>query len=281
MLNREHVIVAYGQELGYHHGAKFQILSAWNHWYSRPDVGVCVVTDKPDLFKGYPIRILEITSQNFFKWSLNGLQHFGIKLRAFEYAMQTSQSLISLLLDTDTYWIKNPECLVKKICDGQAIMFCDEGSIKGSRNLSINRFNEALTDQAIAWGDMTYQLTTESRMLNSSIIGLHKNNIEIIDKAFHLFSALEPLVDAHTVEQFSLGETLRLENIKVNFGASYTRDWSSIGRKNYVTPILYQFFNRHGENDFSSHLANLNSIEIRRPANVFIRQKLAKLCGKN
>ena len=29
MHEREHVVIAYGQELGYQHGAKFQILSAW------------------------------------------------------------------------------------------------------------------------------------------------------------------------------------------------------------------------------------------------------------
>lgn len=278
MHKREHVIVAYGQELGYHHGAKFQILSAWQRWYSHPDVSVCVVTDKPEIFEGYPVRILKITEQNSKDWSLNGLQHFGIKLRAFEYAMTTSAIPVAMLLDTDTYWVKNPGFLAKKICEAQAVMFCDEGLIKGSRNVSINRFNEALTGRVVTWGKGTnYQLAPESRMLNSSIIGLHQNKIQILDQAFELFKVLEPLVDAHTVEQFALGETLRLANVDVKFGSTYTRDWSSIGRKNYATPLLRKFFEQHGENDFNIHLEHLDSISIRRPLKILLKQKITRM----
>ena len=282
MRNREHVVVAYGKELGYHHGAKFQILSAWERWYSNPDASICVVTDKPEIFDGYPVRILEITERHSKEWSLNGLQHFGIKLKAFEYAMGTSKASVSMLLDTDTYWIRNPEPLAEQIGEGQALMFCDEGLVRGSRNKSINRFNEALTDQYVIWGGgMTYELTSKSRMLNSSIIGLHQRNIGSIERAFHLFSSLEPLVNAHTVEQFALGETFRMEKVNVKFGASYTRDWSSTGRKNYATPVLQKFFQKYGENDFLSHLKYCHKIAIRRPTKVFLQQKLTKFWNPN
>lgn len=281
MQKREHVVVAYGQELGYQHGAKFQILSAWKRWYSQPGVSVCVVTDKPELFERYPIRTIKITEQNVRDWSLNGLQHFGIKLRALEHSMRTTEAPVSVLLDTDTYWIRNPESLANGICDGRAIMFCDEGKISGTRNTSINRFNEGLANQSVEWGELNYELSPKSRMLNSSIVGLHKNNIEILVEAFQLFSVLEPLVNAHTVEQFALSETLRVNKFDVKFGSSYTRDWSSIGRKDYATPILKQFFERHGENDFEKHLANLDSLVIKRPLKTFVKQKLARFRSLN
>ena len=160
-------------------------------------------------------------------------------------------------------------------------MFCDEGKVHGTRNTSINRFNEALQNRKVDCGDTYYELSSESRMRNSSIIGLHNENIAILDKAFDLFAKLEPLVDAHTVEQFALSEALRLGGFKVAFGSAFTSDWSSIGRKDYVTPILKQFFEEHGENDFNRHLSNIGSISIRRPLNVLFRQKLLRLKTKN
>ena len=64
-----------------------------------------------------------------------------------------------MLLDTDTYWIRNPESLARVIQDGRAVMFCDEGAVKGTRNTSIDRFNEGLANQSVAWGDLNYQLS--------------------------------------------------------------------------------------------------------------------------
>ena len=277
----EHVLVAYGDELGYHHGAKFQILAAWQKWYSKLDVSVCVVTDKPELFSDYPVRIIQITSQDAHNWSLAGTQHFGIKLRALEKAMHTTDAPASLLLDTDTYWSKNPRPLINQIKPNKAVMFCDEGQIRGTRNLSINRFNEGLRNREIPWADTSYKLSNLSRMYNSSMIGLHKNNIDLLARAFELFSALEPHVEAHTVEQFSLGETLRLNGVCVSFGSRYTRDWSSIGRKNYATPILKEFFEKFGENDFNTHLKQIDSIRITRPLKILIQQKIARLKGQS
>lgn len=280
MYELEHVIVAYGDNIGYHHGAKFQVLSAWHKWYSKSDVGVCVVTDKPELFECYPVRLVQITEQDAYDWSLSGTQHFGIKLRSLEKAMLTGNVDVSLLLDTDTYWRKNPRLLANRIKPNHAVMFCDEGQIKGTRNVSINRFNEGLENLEIPWANSSYKLSNLSHMYNSSIIGLHKNNIDLLARAFELFSALEPHVEAHTVEQFSLGETLRLNGVSVSFGSRYTRDWSSIGRKNYATPILNDFFETFGENDFDTHLKQVNSIKINRPLKTLIQQKFARLKGK-
>lgn len=278
----QHVIIAYGEELGYHHGAKFQILTAWKkNWYSKRDANVCVVTDKPELFANYPVRLIQITSQDAYDWSLGGLQHFGIKLRALEKAMRTSDAPASLLLDTDTYWKKNPRTLSNHIKTDHAVMFCDEGPINGTSNLSINRFNEGLQNKEILWGGKRYKLSSQSRMHNSSIIGLHKNNTALLARAFELFSALEPHVDAHTVEQFSLGETFRLNGVSVSFGSRYTKDWSSIGRKNYATPLLNDFFETLGENEFNTHLKQIDSIKITRPLRVLIQQKIARLKGNS
>jgi hypothetical protein len=276
----EHVLIAYGDQLGYHHGAKYQILRCWDRWYSGEGKSVCIVTDKPQIFEGYPLRVLQITEQQIKEWSLGGLQHFGIKIKGLELAVETGMAEKYLLLDTDTYWVKDPSDLVGRIRQNSFVMYCDEGFIKNNKNKSISRFEEGLDNQTIAYGDKLYQLENDSRMLNSSIIGLHVSDVGLLDEAFKLFSVLEPLVEAHTVEQFSLAEALRRHRFHVEFGRSHTRDWSSIGRKNYVTPLLQSFFIQYGEHDFSRHLTLWNQIKVKRPLRTLLRQKYQRLVSK-
>jgi hypothetical protein len=279
--NVEHILVAYGQQRGYHHGAKYQILRSWDKWYSRKSSSVCVVTDKPDLFANYPIRVVEITEAQRMDWSLGGMQHFGIKLKALEMAGHTSGADRLVLLDTDTYWIKDPIKLIGMINPKQAVMFCDEGLVRNTKNTSIHRFTEALNNRSVPWEFGTYRLSETARMLNSSIIGLHIKDISILQKAFALFSVLEPLVEAHTVEQFALGETFNMEQFVLTMGDKYTSDWSSIGRKDYATPVLADFFNEFGETAFSEHLKNWQRIKIQRPFRVFASQKINRWLTKH
>lgn len=276
----EHVLIAYGDQLGYHHGAKYQILRCWARWYSGEGRSVCVVTDKPQIFEGYPLRVLQITEGQIKEWSLEGLQHFGIKIKGLELAVETGVAEKYLLLDTDTYWVKDPSDLVDKIRPHRSVMYCDEGFIKNNRNKSIGRFEEGLDNQIIEYGDKVYQLEDGSRMLNSSIIGLHLSDVTVLDEAFKLFNALEPLVEAHTVEQFSLAEVFRRHDFNVEFGRSHTRDWSSVGRKNYVTPLLQSFFAQYGEHDFSRHLTFWNQIKVKRPFKTLLFQKFDRTVSK-
>ena len=276
----EHILIAYGDQLGYHHGAKYQILRCWHRWYSGEGNSVCVVTDQPQIFDGYPLRVLRVTERQTKEWTLDGLQHFGIKIKGLELAAKTGTAEKYLLLDTDTYWVKDPAKLVNRIRPNSFVMYCDEGCIKNNRNKSINRFEEGLRDKIIKYGEQVYQLENDSRMLNSSIIGLHASDVGLLDEAFELFSVLEPLVEAHTVEQFSLAEVLRRHKCHIEFGRSYTRDWSSIGRKNYVSPLLRSFFSEYGEHDFSKHLTLWNRIKVKRPLETLLLQKYERVVSK-
>ena len=97
----EYVIVCYGDNLGYHHGAKYQILSAYKHWYSNDNSITCVVTDKPELFESYPCRLLELDSEKRHKCSLGGTQHFGIKLGGIAWGQRTDPAKGCLGLETE------------------------------------------------------------------------------------------------------------------------------------------------------------------------------------
>lgn len=270
-----HIIVAYGDQLGYQHGAKYQILRLLSQFKSV-EQNISVVTDHPTLFGRYPVNVLHLDRSKIESWGGEGTDHFGIKLKGYEWASQQARSDYCVLLDTDMFWTRDPSELIRHMQNGRVIIYQDEGTIIGSKDKSIQRFKEGLTGHRLRWAGGTYELEAESRMYRSSIIGMCRKHLDLINDAFDLFKVLSPYVQAHTVEQFALSECLRLNKVEVFEGRKYTNDWSSTGKKDYLTPILAQFFEKEGEHEFNAHLEKWKSIPLRRPAKEFFKQKINK-----
>ena len=118
-------------------------------------------------------------------------------------------------------------------------------------------------------------------MWASNLLGLNQSHEKILDYAFELFSIIEPHVEAHTVEQFSIAEAARILDHRKVETHKYLNNWSSTGRKNYVTAVLGQFFEQFGECDFDEHLLNWEQIKIKRPVREFLNQKINRALGAN
>lgn len=276
----QHVLICYGGKLGYYHGAKYQILKNFC-WYEHSSI--CVVTDNPELFKNYPVRIVLLNDVDMRHWSLEGENHFGIKINGLFEAIQTADPKIqkSILLDTDMFWKSNPEKIAAKINELSIVFYEDEGPVFGSADKSIQQYDKALRKRSINYGIGRYELTSRSHMWRSSLIGIHHSRKQLLPDAFELFSALNPLVTAHTIEQFALGETARLQGLQIESAKNSLDDWSSIGRKNYATPVLEEFFVENGETDFLRHLASFQAIKINRPFTTLLKQKIDRFFSSN
>ena len=271
--NLQHVLICYGGELGYYHGAKYQILKNFQ-WFKHN--AICVVTERPDLFEGYPVRAIGLNNHQLEEWSLKGNDHFGIKLQGLRLAIDSSPPSIqrSLLLDTDMYWNRDPSFLTTEISPGSIVLYQNEGRISASKNISIRRYQQALLDREIIYQEVKrYGLDYHSEMWGSATVGIHHENSQLLFDAFSLFEKLSPIVNAHTVEQFALSEAARIGGYCRKSAKKYIGDWSSIGRKNYATPILDGYFKSHGEHDFAKHLATFKQINLRRPLLTLIQQK--------
>jgi hypothetical protein len=276
---RNHVLVCYGNQLGYFHGAKYQILRGY-HWLKNQHI--CVVTDRPEIFDGYPVNVLALDQKQVDIWSLKGQNHFGIKLLGLQLAIKSSPSHVnkSILLDTDMFWVRDPSQIDKLINDRSCALYQDEGHIKSSKNASIRRYEEGLGTNRFVSDLWQYELSAGSKMWGSAIIGIDHSNSHLLEKAFDLFKLLSPHVKAHTVEQFALAETLRLHEIKSIAAKHLVDHWSSIGKKNHATPILADFFATYGEHNFSAHLGYVNQIQIKRPISVLLKQKIDRWKNK-
>jgi hypothetical protein len=270
----EFVLVAYGSNLGYVHGAKYQIIKLIQTVGHIPDV--CVVTDNPLLFQNYPCRVLILNPEKINDWSLGGYDHFGIKLQGLLWAAKTTNSPKVLLLDTDMYWIKDPRELGDRITRSSVVLYQNEGSIIGAKNLSLQRFEEGLLGKVLMFEAGEYSLSYSTEMWGSAMIGLSVDNMSILESAFELFNIVSKEVKAHTIEQFALSEVLRLRGINRTPGKRFVGNWSSTGRKNYVTPLLAEFFSKYGEHDFEAHVNALPKIKIQRPLKVFLTQKIKR-----
>lgn len=271
--NLQHVLICYGNELSYYHGAKYQILKNF-HWFKHN--AICVVTERPELFKDYPARVIELNDRQLEEWSLKGSDHFGIKLQGLKLAIDSSPPSIqrSLLLDTDMYWARNPSPFATEISPGSIVLYQNEGRVIASKNISIQRYQQALLGREVIYQEVKrYSLDFDSEMWGSATIGIHHENSQLLSNAFSLFEILSPIVDAHTVEQFALSEASRIRGYCRKAAKKYIDDWSSIGRKNYATPILAKYFKSHGEHDFTRHLATFKRIKLRRPLSTLIQQK--------
>ena len=270
---RNHVLICYGSHLGYYHGAKYQILRGY-HWLNGQHI--CVVTDRPELFGGYPVNVLALEQEQIQAWTLKGQNHFGIKLRGLQMAIASAPTNIktSILLDTDMFWVKDPSQIEQAINTDSCALYQDEGHVKGSKNSSIRRYEEGLGAQRFVSDIWRYELSDESKMWGSAIIGIDNSNGHLLGEAFDLFKLLSPHVKAHTVEQFSLAETFRAHKIKPVAAKHLVDHWSSIGKKNYATPLLAEFFAIYGEHDFNAHLNRVNLIQIKRPLSVLLKQKI-------
>ncbi len=270
----ENVLICYGAQLGYHHGAKYQLLRSLAIHGSEPKF--CIVTDRPELFEGYPCRTLTLGDDHLVGWSLNNRNHFGIKLKGLEWAANTSNAENILLLDTDMYWKRNPKDIIKKLDQNTFALYRNEGNIFDSKNKSIQKFEISLTNKTFPLRDDMYRVSKCSQMWGSAIIGLATQNSRKLAEAFELFEILDSHVEAHTVEQFALAEVLRIGGFKKIECRNYVSDWSSIGRKKYATPVLANFFNTYGENAFETHVKHVSEIKIKRPFGTLISQKIER-----
>jgi hypothetical protein len=65
-------------------------------------------------------------------------------------------------------------------------------------------------------GGIAYRFTPASQMYNAGVIGLHRDDQELVNLALELCDALLDFGSRiHTAEQFSVSEALRISNIKI------------------------------------------------------------------
>ena len=123
-----------------------------------------------------------------------------------------------LFLDTDTYFHKSPLPLFDLIQPNQALFYLNEGLIYNRNRFQV--YIDNLEGKPIQIDNYIYELSKDSAMWGSLMVGIMPNMRPSIDWADKLMQEFIHIVPAHTIEPFSLAESL-LKKYRMTEGKKY------------------------------------------------------------
>jgi hypothetical protein len=269
--------IVFGENKGYYDGAKFSLLTFMN-WVSNEDpIEIVILTENPDEFESYPVTVFPISAQQRNEWSLDGKYHFRIKNRGMAYIMDqlelTEQDKI-LFLDTDTYFHKSPLPLFDLIQPNQALFYLNEGLIYNRKRFQV--YIDHLEGKCIQIDNDVYELSKESAMWGSLMVGIMPNMRSSLDWADKLMQVFIEMVPAHTIEPFSLAESL-LRKYKMTEGKKYVSLYSTSRKKEHVIPITAEFLNKCQALPIDKQISLAQKVIIKRSAFKVVKQRILHL----
>ncbi|MEJ5061851.1 MULTISPECIES: hypothetical protein [unclassified Pseudomonas] len=191
------VYLVFGPET-YHQEAVFSIASALGRLRETPDAAldIQVFSDNPQPYKHLPVRVRPLDEETRRRWSEPHGYHFRAKHVALRTVLEESE--IALLIDTDTFFHCSPLKLFERVQPGTLLCndyYAEYGNNK--ENLLYRALSSTLREKGLADDQMM--------LLNSGVIGLHKQDIQVLDRSIALIDELYPSAKtAYTLEEFCL-----------------------------------------------------------------------------
>ena len=269
--------IVYGENQSYYDGAKFSVLT-FMHWISNEDpVEVVILTEKPEEFIGYPVKVLKISDEQKKTWSLDGTYHFRIKNRGLAFVMDKlklkNEDKI-LFFDSDTYFHKSPLKLFDFIKPNQALFYLNEGLIYDRKRFNV--YIKHLEGRRIEIEGCTYKLTKKSALWGSLMVGIMPNMRSSLEWSDKLLLKFYDLVPSHTIEPFALSETL-LRNYKLVEGKNFVSLYSTSRKKEYASKILNNFFLQNENKSIVNKIELAQKVKIKRPLFILLKQRFSRL----
>lgn len=232
------VYLVFGAET-YHQEAVFSIASALAWLRETPDaaIDIQVFSDNPQPYEHLPVRIRPLDAETRQKWSEPHGYHFRIKHVALRSVLEEHE--MALLIDTDTFFHCSPLKLFERVQPG--ILLCNDyyaryGDNKTSllyRTLSATLLDKGLTDDHM-------------RLLNSGVIGLHRQDAHVLDRSIALIDELFPSAQgAYTLEEFCLS-VAAYRTLDVNKCPDLIHHYWS--RKHLFRAKVQAWVAKHGDN---------------------------------
>lgn len=193
----------YGKDQRYQRQMIFSILTALRCLgTNRSQCRIAVLSDHPELVAGLPVDHLLLTAEDIATWSNNGKFYHRLKPLALRRALQHYGTPVALI-DTDTCFISNPMALFERITPRQSLMHCPEYALGSNPQLPlVEKIGEGIQLGPL-W------VTPHSKMLNSGVVGMHPDNLPLIDTIVDLTDRLHALAPHFTSEQLATSLVLQ------------------------------------------------------------------------
>jgi len=272
--NRKIILyIVYGDDEGYYDGAKYSFLTLMNWIEEKDPIEIVVLTEKPEKFIGYPVKTISIEVHQKKEWSLSGAYEFRIKNRGLAHVMNkmklNSHDKI-LFFDTDTYFHKSPLPLFELIKFNQAVFYLNEGLIYNKKRFNV--YLENLKGKKINYDGQCYELSDDSEIWGSLMIGIMPNMLSSLEWADKLMIQFFEIVPSHTIESFSLSEIL-LKKYKIVEGKRFVSLYSTRRKKEYAVKILSKFFQENKMLSIKDQVFLAQKLKIKRPFFILIKQR--------
>jgi hypothetical protein len=268
--------IVYGDDQGYYDGAKFSFLT-FKYWAKNQEVEIVVLTEKPKEFYDYEVNIITLPKVKKNEWSFNGQYHFRIKNRGLAFVMDQlklkGEDKI-LFFDTDTYFHKSPLPLFNLIQPNQALFYLNEGLIYKRKRFNV--YVKHLAGKQIEIEGKKYELSRKSALWGSLMVGIMPNMRPSLEWADLLMMEFYKMVPSHTIEPFSLSESL-LRKYNIVEGKRYVSLYSTSRKKEHVVKILSNFFKLHHSKDISEQISLAQKIKIKRSLLTILKQRFLRL----
>ena len=222
------VYIAFGTAQNYKQAA-YSILTFIR--YHGLNYSIHLFTDSPKAFKGLDkfIEIHQIPDKNLQKWmhELRWIDRKGVNTSypwiVKPYILRDLDDSI-LYLDSDTYVVKPLDDMISKIDKCNSLMCIFEYELVMQKRL----------DKIIKNG-LGGLISGNTVMWNSSILGVHKENLDIFSEAIGLTKKiLEVEPTLHTAEQLAISILLDMRTKILSSSDHIVHYWKSKG--NFYTP---------------------------------------------
>ena len=223
--------IAYGDNEVYHFGA---LLSALKLLHNCPAAKIIVATDRPELFRRYPVETITITADQKELMSFGWRYHFGIKAASLSEILKRADRLI--FMDSDHYPYADPSREFRQISPTRSFMRKCEGE---------HRLYPVLSGKGIKIAD--YTLTGHEPMWQSGILGIHRANVGALTEAYSAMLAVRELTNTDAPEQFCIGVALSRNGLALSRHRLPVSDYNTRGKKAFASPRVLQFFKMYGE----------------------------------
>ena len=176
--------------------ARFSVVSALLRSRNRAKLNIVVHCERPARFADLPVRTEGITAEELRQWAGPQRYHHRCKPCVLRRAIPAAQK--TALIDTDTFFLQEPETLFDRIDD--ATLLIDEVE-QNWREVDDGRLYQALNPYL-----QSYPVDDQMPFVNSGVIGITIGNGQLIDDAIDLIDQVYlPSGKLRTLEQIAIG----------------------------------------------------------------------------
>lgn len=201
------VYLVYGGRREYQLELTYSVLSAL-HWAGdqRSKFHIALVTDEASRRPDLPVENIVIPPAEFEIWSRGGQYQHQAKVHAFMKALDLFKGKVALI-DTDTYFLRDPLALFDRIAPGSSVMHAFEGTLGSDRLLGplLGKLENGSSVDPIL---RAYPISPATRLFNSGVIGLDYADRAVVDDVLPLLEEFYRILPAFNIEQFAFSVAL-------------------------------------------------------------------------